>query len=63
MKSLSSLSLSSVLLLSCSTTETPSNEIAIDEQQLLNDLQRFAHDSLEGRGFGTVGNYKAQLFP
>ena len=38
------------------------NKIEIDETLLLNTIQVLAHDSLEGRGFGTNGNKKARAF-
>jgi len=34
----------------------------IKEEMMLNSLKILASDSLEGRGFGTVGNYKARMF-
>lgn len=34
----------------------------IKEKMLLNSLELLASDSLEGRGFGTIGNYKARMF-
>ncbi len=37
-----------------------SNNIKIDEAQLLNNIKILASDSLEGRGFSKPGNYKAQ---
>ncbi|WP_435415628.1 M20/M25/M40 family metallo-hydrolase [Polaribacter aestuariivivens] len=46
------------MLFSCNT---PKN-IGIDEQMLLKSIKILSHDSLEGRGFSKVGNYKAQQF-
>jgi len=37
-----------------------SNNITINEVQLLNNIKILASDSLEGRGFSKPGNYKAQ---
>lgn len=36
--------------------------IQLDKELLLTSLQILSHDSLEGRGFGTAGNKKAQQF-
>jgi len=34
--------------------------VTLNEEQLLHRLQMISHDSLEGRAFGTPGNYKTQ---
>lgn len=44
---------------------TPSKHtpgIVINEDMLLHSIEVLSHDSLEGRGFATIGNYKAQQF-
>ncbi len=49
------------LFASC-TTESSKESIEVDREMLLTSIKILAHDSLEGRGFGTEGNYKGQLF-
>jgi len=39
-----------------------SEKIEINEDMLIHNLKVISHDSLEGRFFGTVGNYKAQKY-
>ena len=49
------------LLLGCK--DKPSNEnIKVNEKMLLYNLKVISHDTLQGRFFGTEGNYKAQRF-
>lgn len=49
-----------ILVISCSPE--PKKEASFSEEALLRDIQILAHDSLEGRGFGTAGNSKGQKF-
>lgn len=49
----------SLSILSCQTKQ---QEIQIDSNRLINNIRILASDSLEGRGFSTAGNYKAQQF-
>lgn len=51
-----------ILLFIFSCGKETRKSFEIDEEMLLTSLQIFSHDSLEGRGFGTGGNRKAQLF-
>ncbi|QTD38372.1 M28 family peptidase [Polaribacter batillariae] len=52
------LSFLAILLFRCNAPK----DIQIDEQMLLESIKILSHDSLEGRGFSKVGNYKAQKF-
>jgi aminopeptidase-like protein len=49
------------LLLGCKNNAS-NKSIKVDKDMLLYNLKVLSHDSLEGRFFGTSGNYKAQKF-
>jgi len=59
-----------ILFIGCNSTNpknpsqlnTPNEKgnYTIDKNQLLHNIKSLASDSLEGRGFGKPGNYKAQ---
>ncbi|MCE2613170.1 M28 family peptidase [Flavobacteriaceae bacterium D16] len=50
-----------ILVLGCQNKS--SNEtITVNEKMLLHHLKVISHDSMQGRFFGTEGNYKTQLF-
>ncbi|MEP1093774.1 MAG: M28 family peptidase [Cyclobacteriaceae bacterium] len=61
MKLTFTITLLAVVLLGCNS-QTSNDAISFNEKRLLESLQILAHDSLEGRGFGTRGNLKGQLF-
>ena len=50
-----------IVLFGCNS-QTSNDTASFDEEKLLESLQILAHDSLEGRGFGTEGNLKGQLY-
>lgn len=51
----------SLCIISCTSKEFKKT-FSVDKDKLLYNLKVIAHDSLEGRFFGTKGNKKAQLF-
>jgi Zn-dependent M28 family amino/carboxypeptidase len=51
-------SLFTFAIISCNIDKTAT----IDSKMLLENIKILSHDSLEGRGFSKLGNYKAQLF-
>ena len=61
MKKSISLIIALILIIACNTNSSK-GQIIINESQLLHNLKVISHDSLEGRGFATEGNYKAQKY-
>lgn len=61
MKQVTFFVLAAALFIGCGS-KAPEDTIEVDKKMLLTSLQILSHDSLEGRGFGTAGNYKARLF-
>lgn len=49
------------LVVACQNT-TPTEIINVNEENLLYNLKAISHDSMQGRFFGTEGNYKTQKF-
>jgi len=49
------------LFLACNSNSSVEN-IKVNEEMLLNNLRIISHDSMQGRFFGTEGNYKTQRF-
>ena len=49
-------------LVGCTADSHEDKPISFTSDDLLNSLEILAHDSLEGRGFATAGNRKAQQF-
>jgi aminopeptidase-like protein len=54
--------IASLMIISCSPGQEERKEFEFSNDDLLWSLEVLSHDSLEGRGFGTIGNYKAQDF-
>jgi acetylornithine deacetylase/succinyl-diaminopimelate desuccinylase-like protein len=50
-----------ILIVACQN-EPLDEGIKLNKEMLLHNLKVISHDSLEGRFFGTEGNYKAQKF-
>jgi aminopeptidase-like protein len=50
-----------ILLISCHSLPSQKN-IELDEKMLLQHIKVISHDSMQGRFFGTPGNYKARKF-
>lgn len=50
------------LFASCASPKESTKEASFDEKALVNHVKILASDSLEGRGFGTEGNRKAQAY-
>ena len=53
--------LASLLIISCKEV-AQKEHIDVNDQMLLYNLKVISHDSMEGRFFGTEGNYKTQRF-
>lgn len=51
-----------LLLVTACKENTSSLEIAVDEKLLLNAIKIISSDDMEGRFFGTEGNYKTQAY-
>ncbi|MBT8296333.1 MAG: M28 family peptidase [Gramella sp.] len=54
--------ISGIFLMQTCQNDPSSERIKVDEEMLLHNLKVISHDSLQGRFFGTEGNYKTQQF-
>ncbi|MBT8319114.1 MAG: M28 family peptidase, partial [Gramella sp.] len=54
--------ISGIFLMQTCHNDPSSERIKVDEEMLLHNLKVISHDSLQGRFFGTEGNYKTQQF-
>jgi hypothetical protein len=62
MKQILSLTIGVILLIACNIEKGEQEQASFSSQKLLWRLEVLAHDSLEGRGFGTSGNTMARKF-